>query len=120
MHPNTSIYFPKMKLATGIDTSSQFQLSALKFVGEQFFLYFCTKLRAKRGGSAHGVLFFTFGSPCKVMCHACVLKLRSANTLLTDGSFRGDHSEGVFFDFYTNSNGEGNIPSIKSLTRGVA
>ena len=72
MHPNTSIYFPKMKLATGIDTSSQFQLSALKFVGEQFFLYFCTKLRAKRGGSAHGVLFFTFGSPCKVMCHACV------------------------------------------------
>ncbi len=63
-----------------VDNGSHFLTAFYKLVVPTamllpFFLYFCTKLRAKRGGSAHGVLLFTFGSPCKVMCHACVFKL---------------------------------------------
>lgn len=52
-------------------------------------------MSAKRGGSAYGVLLFEFVTPCKVVCHACVLKPREARSVKpeTEGASFFAHSD---------------------------
>ena len=55
-----------------------FEKNVISFGKMVSYMYLCNiKMSAKRGWSTYWLLFFTFDTPRKVVCHACIFLLET-------------------------------------------